>query len=54
MSVMRKKMKTNPGSADLMAEVHQAPGSRAGAHGCSSRGGQARKAAAAVAGDVTG
>lgn len=31
------------------AEEHQAPGSKAGAHGCSKRGGQAKKGAAAAA-----
>lgn len=38
---------TNPGRADLRAGLHQAPGRRAGAHGCRSSGGHARKAAAA-------
>jgi hypothetical protein len=40
-------MITNPGKADLIADEHQAPGSSAGAHGWSRRGGQASKAAAA-------
>lgn len=43
-----KLCQTNPGKADLIAEEHHAPGSKAGAQGCSKRGGQARKAAAAV------
>lgn len=50
--VLTKEAKTNPGSADLIAEEHQAPGRRAGAHGWSSSGGHAKKAAAAVDADV--
>ncbi|EFA02773.1 hypothetical protein TcasGA2_TC008508 [Tribolium castaneum] len=37
------------GRADLIAEEHQAPGRRAGAHGCSSSGGQASSAAVVAA-----
>lgn len=42
-----------PGNADRMAGEHHAPGSKADAHGCSSKGGQCSRAAAADVDDGT-